>query len=102
MDRQYDPEAPRDLSRGASSWAQRVNEGTADWLAAVSRIGAVVAFVAADGAGIAALWSHGGRATSWTWTTVVLALTTLALWCLGFWYLANPEWKAAPRDDDAD
>jgi hypothetical protein len=92
------PEAPRD-SRGASSWAQRVNEGTADWLAAVSRIGAVVAFVAADGAAIGALWSHGDRETSWTWTTVVLALTTFALWWLGFRYLANPEWKADPHDD---
>lgn len=98
MVRPHNPEAPRD-SRGASSWARRVNDSTVEWLAAVARIAAVLGAVATVGALVATVWAHGpDAALRCGVTTALLAGATLGASWLGFVRLGNPEWK----DDDAE
>lgn len=88
------PEAPRD-SRGASSWARRVNDTTVDWLAACSRVSAVLTAALELVALALLIWLP-----SWAMlgTVVLGAAWTAAAGWLGFVYLANPEW----RDDDGE
>lgn len=90
---QRGPEAPRP-ARGASSWAQRVNEFTVQWLAAYSRIASVVWSLVSVGALFGLVWWP-----SWNWAgslaTCVIMLAA-HVW-LGFIRLANPEWR-----DDGD
>lgn len=89
---------PRE-SRGRSSWAHRVNDGTAEWVAALARV--LTALCAAGWVvcllGIA--WSPSG-AVAWRWvaSAVIVGAAAVACWRLGFVQLANPEWK----DDDGE
>lgn len=92
------PGGPRD-ERGPLAWATAVNDDTQEWVAALARILSVIwaltaaillLFLAAqpswNAAAIAALTAGYAGATGW----------------LGFVRLANPEWKEAPDDGDAD
>lgn len=94
MVRPHRPEAPRG-SRGASSWARRVNDTTTEWLAAYARVFTLSWSMAAGLALFGLIWSP-----SWSWTLSAVLAIVLAIvhgW-VGFVWLANPEWE----DDDAE
>lgn len=87
---QHGPEAPRD-ARGASSWLQRFYADTATYVAAWSRLWAL-AWLAITGVLLVALpfapsWNLAGAAV------LSAGWTALYVW-LGFYYLANPEWRS--------
>ena len=89
------PDEPRH-PRGSSSWAQRINEGTGEWLTAILRVLSVVWSLWFVGALFGLIW-----APSWGWgltAALSLLLTAVHVWA-GFVWLANPEWSAP--DDDA-
>lgn len=92
---EHRPEAPRPV-RGASSWARRINDGTVEWLAAYSRVMAVVWSSAAFCGLLLAVWRP-----SWA---AFLTVALLAAWAavhtwLGFGQLGNPEWKRGDRSE---
>lgn len=94
---QHGPEAPRG-SRGASSWARRVNDGTAEWLAATARVTTVASFYLFVISLAAAILPGGSLLAALLLALLALAVMAITGW-LGFIYLANPEWSAS--DDDA-
>lgn len=89
MSAQQRPEAPGRVP-GASSWARRFNQDTVEWLAAWCRVFSLTWSLATAGALFGLIWWP-----SWSWAgTLVTCIGLLALhaW-LGFFKLANPEWK---------
>ena len=94
MDARHRPEAPGHVP-GASSWARRFNQNTVDWLAAYCRLAALGWSVAA---GVMLLGLAFTLGPSWLAAAVVSIGSTAAHAWLGFFYLANPEWKESDRE----
>lgn len=93
---QHGPEAPRELSRGASSWLLDFYARTGDYLAAWSRL-AAVGWSAVTGVTAVCAPFFGWHVA----VAALLAAVFTALWgWFGFIYLANPEWKGVPSDGD--
>lgn len=90
MTAQRATEGPR-RPRGPSSWAQRVNDNTAEWVAAVARIAAVAGIFVCFGTAVGAVWHYGDL--RWWGTWLLTVILTLGMGRLGFIYLADPEWK---------
>lgn len=91
------PEAPRE-SRGASPWLPHFYANTGLYVAALSRLAALAWLAAASVTFIAlAFWP------SWNVAAAALLATafTAAFTWLGFFYMANPEWKGGSHDGDA-
>lgn len=93
---QHGHEAPRD-ARGASSWLLRFYDDTGAHVAAWCRLAALVWSLVT---GVAAVC-----APFYGWRVAVAALLALAFTALygwvGYFYLANPEWKDGAPDGDA-
>lgn len=90
------PEAPRG-DRGASSWAQRINDGTGEWLTAWARLMSVTWSLAASGALLGLIWWP-----SWGWAGTLatcVAAGAMHAWA-GFVWLANPEWRDGDGEAD--
>jgi hypothetical protein len=89
VDARHRPEAPGHAP-GASSWAQRFNRDTVEWLAAYCRIAAMVCSAA-----YAVLFVVAAVVLAWGWALAAAAalLCTAGFAWLGFFYLANAEWK---------
>lgn len=96
MDRSRIPEAPRD-SRGASSWARKVNDSTVEWLAAWARVWTVSWALFAGLALFGLIWRPGW---DWALTAGLAFLLAVAHGLVGFVWLGNPEWKDDDDDDD--
>lgn len=95
---QHGPEAPRVDSRGASPWLPHFYANTGMYLAAWSRLAALAWSVVASLTFLAlAFWP------SWNKAAAALLATgfAAALAWLGFFYLANTEWRRGPDGDDA-
>jgi hypothetical protein len=88
------PEAPRG-SRGASPWLLRFYDETGAYVAAVARISAIVWSVVTGVTAVASPFFGWNVAAA-----AALALASTAFWTwLGFFYLANPEWRPLTNGD---
>lgn len=87
------PGAPR-LGRGASSWARRVNDSTAEWVAALARVLTALCTAGWLACLLGIVWSPSG-AVAWRWvaSAAIVGLAAVACWLLGFVQLANSEWR---------
>jgi hypothetical protein len=87
------PETARD-SRAVSSWLDRFYRDTGAYVAAWSRL-AAVAWSVLGGAAFALAPFFGWRFAA---AGLLATLYTLLYVWLGFFYLANPEWKEGGSD----
>lgn len=83
------PDAPRPV-RGASSWARRVNADTVEWLAAYARLFSLLWGTATLLGLLGLIW--------WPSWHAAVSFVVMGAWAaghgwLGFYVLANPEWR---------
>ena len=92
------PGGPRD-ERGPLAWATAVNDSTQEWVAASARILAVLWALVTSLMLLFLAVQPGWNIAA---ATVIAAVNATGWGWLGFRLLANPEWKEAADDGDAD
>lgn len=94
MTNQQQPEEPR-RPRGPSSWAERLYGNTAEYVAAWCRLWSLTYSVLT--VAFALLLAFQPSWSALAALLVIVAALAAHLW-LGFFYLANPEWKESKTD----